>query len=90
MRAIFDAVDDAIDHIQVIMTSHSPGILDILEGTEHILAVQMIEGSTVINKIDSAGHQVIVKKFYTPGELLLMNQLAPILPENHPILAEMK
>ena len=87
LRAIFDAVDDAIDHVQVIMTSHSSEILDILEGTDHILAVKLIEGSTVMNKIDSASQHVIDGKFYTPGELLSINQLEPYISENNPELA---
>ena len=77
LRSIFDAVDDAIDHVQVIMTSHSPGIVDALESHEQILAVEMKNGSTLINKIDAAGKHVIDGKFYSPGELLLIDQLTP-------------
>ena len=90
LRAIFDAVDDVNDYVQMIMTSHSSEILDILGGTDHILAVKLIEGSTVINKIDSASQHVIDGKFYTPGELLLMNQLEPMLPVQSSLLAGIK
>ncbi len=90
LRAIFDAVDEANDHVQILMTSHSPEIVDMFEGTDHLLAVEMRNGATIINRLDAAGKRVIDGKFYTPGQLLLIDQLLPEDYRNESVLMEAK
>ncbi len=72
------ALREASNHAQVLVTSHSPDLLDDEEiPAEAILAVDSVEGVTQIAGIDEAGRAVLKRKLSTPGELLRQNQLAP-------------
>lgn len=63
---------------QVMVTSHSPDLLDDWTiPTEAILAVDAEEGITRIAPIDEAGRSVLKDRLFTAGELLRQNQLAP-------------
>jgi predicted ATPase len=63
---------------QVLVTSHSPDLLDDSNiPDESILAVESRDGVTVIGPVDEAGRSVLRDKLFTPGELLRQNQLAP-------------
>lgn len=63
---------------QVMVTSHSPDLLDDSSiPTDAILAVDNEEGVTKIGQIDEAGRSVLKEKLFTPGELLRQNQLTP-------------
>ncbi len=73
-----DGIRLASQSTQVIVTSHSPDLLDDKELTaDNILSVINTNGDTVIAGLDSAGREVLQSRLYTAGELLRVNQLAP-------------
>lgn len=73
-----DALRDAGEHVQVLLTSHSPDLLDNEEiPGDSIFAVVAEEGSTRIGPLDHAGRTALRDHLYTAGELLRMNQLRP-------------
>ena len=73
-----DSLNDASKSIQVLVTSHSPDLLDDEEiDVEAIRAVVAEAGTTHIARVDEAGRTAIRDRLYTPGELLRLNQLAP-------------
>lgn len=73
-----DALREAARHTQVLVTSHSPDLLDNKSiSDEDIIAVEMRRGETLIAPVDVAGRNAIRDKLYTAGELLRMNQLNP-------------
>ena len=75
---LLDALRDAADNTQIIITSHSPDLLDDKElDPESILAVEARDGITVIAGIDEAGRSAVRDRLYTAGELLRLNQLQP-------------
>jgi predicted ATPase len=75
---VFDALSDASESTQVIVTSHSPDLLDNDRiKTESILAVTLDGGETIIGPIDRAGRTALRDHLYTAGELLRMDQLTP-------------
>jgi len=75
-----DALGAASRHTQVLVTSHSPDLLDDKSiGDESILAVTNRNGDTLIARVDAAGRTAIRDRLFTAGELLRMNQLAPDL-----------
>lgn len=72
------ALREAAMRVQVIVTSHSPDLLDSEDiPTEALLAVRAQAGVTTIGPIDEAGRQALMKRLFTPGELLRLDQLAP-------------
>ncbi len=68
----------AATRTQVLITSHSPDLLDQLDlDSDVLLAVSSTEGVTKIAPIDKASLSVIRRHLYTPGELLRLDQLEP-------------
>lgn len=77
-----DALTSASRHTQVIVTSHSPDLLDDKSvSDENILAVSNKNGQTLIGPLDAAGRSSIRDKLFTAGELLRLSQLTPNLAE---------
>ena len=75
---LLDALREAADKTQIIITSHSPDLLDDKDlDPESILAVEARDGITIIADIDEAGRSVVRDRLYTAGELLRLNQLQP-------------
>ena len=75
---LLDALRDAADTTQIIITSHSPDLLDNKEfDPESILAVEAQGGTTAIARMDEAGRSVVHDQLYTTAELLRLNQLQP-------------
>ncbi len=75
---LLDGLQDAAEKTQVIITSHSPDLLDNKDlDVESILAVETHDGNTVIGRIDDASRSVLRDKLYTTGELLRLDQLQP-------------
>jgi predicted ATPase len=75
---IRDALHRASETKQVIVTSHSPDLLDDESIQENsLLAVASREGTTHIGRIDPASRQALKEKLFTPGELLRINQIDP-------------
>jgi predicted ATPase len=73
-----DAFDEATLDKQVIITTHSPDLLDNVDFDKHrVLAVEMTpEGTTIISPIDWASRESIREKLYTPGELHRMGHIS--------------
>ena len=75
---LLDGFRDAADETQIVITSHSPELLDHKGlNTELILAVEAQDGNTVIAQVDKASKSVLRDKLFTTGELLRLNQLQP-------------
>lgn len=73
-----DALRAAAENTQVIVTSHSPDLLEDKEvGDESILGVANVSGETKIGPLDDAGRSAIRDRLYTAGELLRLGQLTP-------------
>lgn len=73
-----DCLRDASESTQVLVTSHSPDLLDDAEiPDDWILPVVAEQGVTRIGPLDEAGRSAIRDRLYTPGELLRLNQLVP-------------
>lgn len=75
---LLDGLRDAADKTQIIITSHSPDLLDDKDlDPESILAVEAHDGNTSITRVDAAGRSAVRDRLYTTGELLRLNQLRP-------------
>ena len=73
---LFDALIEASHFSQVVVTSHSPDLLDREDIPEDsIRAVVMHEGRTIIGDVDDAGKSALRNQLYTAGELMRMDQL---------------
>jgi len=76
--ALFDALIEASHFGQVVVTSHSPDLLDREDISEDaIQAVEMCDGCTIIGPVDRLGRSALREHLYTAGELMRMNQLRP-------------
>ena len=75
---LLDGLRDAADKTQIIITSHSPDLLDDKDlDPESILAVEASGGTTAIARVDEAGRSALRDRLYTTGELLRLDQLQP-------------
>lgn len=71
------ALREASSTSQIVVTSHSPDLLDNGDiPPESIFAVDNEDGITRIGPIDAAGRQMLRDHLFTPGELLRQNQIA--------------
>jgi predicted ATPase len=78
VAVLFDAVRDAARHTQVVVTSHSPELLDRDDLDDSaLLAVAAEDGVTTIGPVNEVGRQALRDRLFTAGELLRMNQLEP-------------
>jgi predicted ATPase len=85
VAVLLDAARDASRHAQVILTSHSPDLLDRDDiSDDALLAVSAEHGRTVIGRVDEAGRAALRDHLFTAGELLRMNQLEPEVDSIHP------
>jgi predicted ATPase len=76
--ALMDALREASTHTQVVVTTHSPDLLDrVNPDVEQLLVLQSVEGRTEIAPVDAASRESIKSHLYSPGELLRMDQLQP-------------
>ena len=76
--ALLDALRDAAHRRQVIITTHSPDLLEDKHlDVDSILAVEADDGDTVIARVDDASRSVVQDRLFTVGELLRSNQLQP-------------
>lgn len=77
-RALMDALREASSHTQILVTSHSPDLLDQMNlENDHLLAVVSQEGVTQVAPIDDASLEAIQAHLYSPGELLRLDQIEP-------------
>jgi len=74
--ALMGALREASRKTQVVLTTHSPDLLDQVKLTrEKLLVVEARQGTTHITQPDSASTEAIRTHLYTAGELLRMDQL---------------
>lgn len=75
---LLSALREGAQHCQILVTSHSPDLLDNPDiPTDALLAVDNADAITRIGPIDAAGATMLRNKLFTPGELLRQQQLAP-------------
>lgn len=75
---LLSALREGSRHCQIVVTSHSPDLLDNADiQADALLAVDNQEGLTRIGRIDDAGREMLRDKLFTPGELLRQGQLSP-------------
>lgn len=76
--ALREVLVQASGRTQVLVTSHSPDLLDDRSiDADAILAVISEGGKTKIAPLDQASRQMLRDHLFSAGELLRMNQLAP-------------
>lgn len=77
-RLLLDALRDASSRRQVLVTSHSPDLLDNETISEReILAVTAVAGQSTIGRLDATARSALEDSLFTPGELLRVGQLQP-------------
>ncbi|MGH9130901.1 MAG: AAA family ATPase [Acidimicrobiales bacterium] len=75
---LLDALREASGRVQVLVTSHSPDLLDNPAiPTEALHAVSSDAGVTTIGALDEVGRSALTDRLFTPGELLRLDQLVP-------------
>ena len=75
---LLDCFLDAAEKVQVLVTSHSPDLLDDSKiEADSLRAVVLEKGETKIGPLDEAGRASLHAHLYTAGELLRLNQLSP-------------
>jgi predicted ATPase len=73
---IMDAISEAAQRKQVIVTTHSPDLLDHADlRTSEILNVVNEGGITYVYPIDDPAREILRERLVTPGDLLRNNQL---------------
>jgi hypothetical protein len=77
---IVQVLMDSAHERQVLLTTHSPDILDHKELLDdQIRVVKMERGQTLIAPVSQSGRETIRRRLYTPGELLRSGELTPDL-----------
>ena len=75
---LWDAIQDGKDLTQVLVTTHSPDLLDRKDiATDVILATDSEAGTTQIGPIIESSREAIRDRLATPGELLRQKRLRP-------------
>jgi len=78
---LLDALRDASEAVQVIVTTHSPDILDDKDvDSDSILAVVSRDGATILGPLDNADRSVVHDHLYTVGDLMRQGVLEPEAP----------
>jgi predicted ATPase len=76
--ALREALMRASTHTQIVVTSHSPDLLDDQYlSADALLAVVSEGGETRIAPLDEASREAMRQRLFSAGELLRLNQLAP-------------
>ncbi|MCY3934208.1 MAG: AAA family ATPase [Acidobacteria bacterium] len=77
-EVLVDAIRDASERTQILVTSHSPDLLDhIGADTDLLLAVEAVNGETRIEPLHETSRSALSERLFTPGELLRMDRLNP-------------
>ncbi|HEX8393331.1 MAG TPA: AAA family ATPase [Longimicrobium sp.] len=81
-EVLLDSLREAAESRQIVVTSHSPDLLDAGKVSDaEMLAVISSGGATSIGRIDDASRSVLQDGLFAPGELLRMDHLRPgVLP----------
>jgi predicted ATPase len=76
MRALVDALDDATQHTQILLTTHSADLLsgrDVSPG--QVLIVRSRDRQTYLTPIDPASREIIQNELYSLADLQRMDKL---------------
>lgn len=75
---LLEALREASGRRQILVTSHSPDLLDStsIQVTE-VFAVRSVSGTTKVNVLDQVGQEALRERLFTVGELLRVDQLQP-------------
>lgn len=80
LGVLLDALRAASERTQVLVTSHSPQLLDVDDFDERqLLAIQAQDGRARIGPVDQQVREILRDHLATPGELLSQGQLQPDL-----------
>lgn len=75
---LMDALREAAENTQVLVTTHSPDLLDKFNPeSDRLFSVVGQEGLTEIGPVDEASLKAMQEHLYTAGQLLRMDQLEP-------------
>jgi len=77
---LYDFFVEASRHSQVLLTTHSPELLDLL-GVDNIRVVERVEGITRVSPIAESQRALVRKQLLTPGELMRAEGLQPATEE---------
>jgi len=76
--ALMDSLREAAEKTQVLLTSHSPDLLDQFNpDSDDMLVAHSNQGSTDIGPADPVSIESIKSHLYSAGELLRIDQLQP-------------
>jgi predicted ATPase len=77
-RVLIGALREGSRDCQILVTSHSPDLLDVPDIPDSaLLAVDNHNGMTKIGSIDTVSREMIRKRLFTAGELLRDDQIRP-------------
>ena len=77
-KALMDSLREASEHTQIIVTTHSPDLLDDYDpDSDHLVVVQSTQGLSELGPADQASTKSIREHLCTAGELLRLDQLQP-------------
>jgi predicted ATPase len=75
---LLDCLREGARERQVVITTHSPDLLDNDAITaDQLLAVSAVDGKTTIGRVDAASRRALRESLYRAGELLRLGQLEP-------------
>ncbi len=78
LGVLLDAMREAGLKRQIVVTSHSPDLLDDSSiGADEVLVVEQLKGRTQVGQLDEVTRGLLQDHLRTPGELLRMDQLFP-------------
>jgi predicted ATPase len=69
MSLLWAEIQDAAQRSQIIITTHSPDLLDLCQA-EQLRVVEKIDGVTYVAPVEEAQKQIIKKRLFAPGQLL--------------------
>ena len=76
--ALFDALAETSEHVQIVSTTQSPDLLDRDDlDVQAVRVANVSRGTTIIGEIDGPSRQIVGKRLATVGQLLRGNQLTP-------------
>lgn len=75
---LFDALQEATEHVQVVVTNHSPELLDRDElDLTAVIPVRLVSGVTRVGQVDRSSREIVREQLYTAGDLMRNDQLTP-------------
>jgi AAA domain, putative AbiEii toxin, Type IV TA system len=85
---LMDVFTEGTHRSQLLVTTHSPDILDSEKITDNdIRVVTTAAGRTSVSRVSPDGREAVRRGLYSPGELLRANSLKPDLPQAHQLSA---